>query len=350
MHSPVSATIDASVLAIPIYTNKEEAFNYIETLINLSSIANDKLVSLFLSEKIQDILFSSDLFPLKDKLSILLESNEIKEFNSKEIFYVISKLLRLQPSLECNYCIRKVESKIIETDPSVLKIIDNPTIQDELLKSVTMNAILNEHCSDFLGHHLLFLKKAPKRTIQITAEIINIEHDRDDLTDLAVSPDYFKGNALICDEVPELIKSIDHCSVLANANDEDSLLFAIRVALFKSQSEDTQSEQYCWDDIEGPKIGNDFLECCKKICKEREPSMPSKILDAIVKTVTGKNTQEVHELRRGKGASEPQKKRGNDKAYRQDVDHEIHLHYWKCEDKSIELASLVYHNDFTIPQ
>jgi hypothetical protein len=26
------------------------------------------------------------------------------------------------------------------------------------------------------------------------------------------------------------------------------------------------------------------------------------------------------------------------------------LHYWDCEDDTVEIASVVYHNDFSIPE
>ena len=350
MHSTTCATIDASVLAIPIKDDREEVCNYIEKISKLGILVEEKWISLFLSENIGDVLFSSGLFPGNDELSRLLISNEINEYSSRDIFKVILKLLSIQPYFECNYRISNFESGTIETDPSVSEIIDSSILQNELLKSATLIAILNKHCSNFLGQHWLFLRKAPKGTIQVRAEIKNIEHDRDDVTDIAISPIFFNGNAFICDEISELIKTIDACSELANANDKDSLLFSIRVALFKSQFNDTQCQRYCWDEIKGPKIGPEFLKRCKKICEDRESSMPSKILDAIIETVNRTNLSCVHALRTGEGASDTQRKRGKDKAWRRDVDDEIHLHYWKCGNGEIELASVNYHNDFTIPE
>jgi hypothetical protein len=52
----------------------------------------------------------------------------------------------------------------------------------------------------------------------------------------------------------------------------------------------------------------------------------------------------------GKGGNEPQQKRGQDKAWRRDIDYEYHLHYWECDDGSVEFASVVTHNDFSIPE
>lgn len=63
----------------------------------------------------------------------------------------------------------------------------------------------------------------------------------------------------------------------------------------------------------------------------------------------GENMPDVHALRTGTGGGDPPRMRGDDKAQRRDIDREFHLHYWDCDDETIELASVVYHNDFSIP-
>ena len=49
---------------------------------------------------------------------------------------------------------------------------------------------------------------------------------------------------------------------------------------------------------------------------------------------------------RAPGANDPQQMRDNDKGQRRNIDREFHLHYWDCDDGTIELAKVVYHNDF----
>jgi hypothetical protein len=62
------------------------------------------------------------------------------------------------------------------------------------------------------------------------------------------------------------------------------------------------------------------------------------------------NMAAVHGLRTGMGGDDPQRTRGKDKAQRRDIDYEFHLHYWECANGTIELASVVHHNDFSIPE
>lgn len=35
---------------------------------------------------------------------------------------------------------------------------------------------------------------------------------------------------------------------------------------------------------------------------------------------------------------------------RRDIDDEYHLHYWQCRNGAVEIASIVVHNDFSIPE
>lgn len=78
--------------------------------------------------------------------------------------------------------------------------------------------------------------------------------------------------------------------------------------------------------------------------------VPDKILRAIIETVDKQKLSDVHALRSGTGGSDSQLKRGSDKAQRRDIDRDLHLHYWECAHGRVELASVVIHNDFSIPK
>ena len=69
-----------------------------------------------------------------------------------------------------------------------------------------------------------------------------------------------------------------------------------------------------------------------------------------METIRGQNLPGVHALRTSPGGNATQRLRGTDKAQRRDIDQEFHLHYWECANGTIELASVVHHNDFSIPE
>ena len=96
-------------------------------------------------------------------------------------------------------------------------------------------------------------------------------------------------------------------------------------------------------------IGSKFRELCQRACADQGGSVPRKILRSIMETITARNLVAVHALRTGRGGNDPQRSRGSDKAQRRDIDRDFHLHYWECADRSVELASVVHHNEFSIP-
>ena len=123
---------------------------------------------------------------------------------------------------------------------------------------------------------------------------------------------------------------------------------AIRIALYKRQLQSNIEPD--WTNLNIPIVGAEFRERVQTCCRDQSATLPERILRSIVETVVDENTTDVHALRIGKGGNCPQKMRGNDKAQRRDIDREFHLHYWERSDGKIELASVVYHNDFEIPE
>ena len=60
--------------------------------------------------------------------------------------------------------------------------------------------------------------------------------------------------------------------------------------------------------------------------------------------------EDTHALRESSGGNALQRMRGDDKAWRRDIDREYHLHYWACEVSTVEFACVVTHDDFYIPE
>ena len=152
---------------------------------------------------------------------------------------------------------------------------------------------------------------------------------------------------LVCDDFRGLIDCLDESAILVGASDDIGIDLAIRIALFKNTI--AQGDSPDWSGVVLPAIGSRFRELCQQICTDQGNSVPPKILRSIIETIKGHNLSAAA-LRTGSGGNDPQKMRGSDKAQRRDIDREFHLHYWKCADGTVELASVVYHNDFSIPE
>jgi hypothetical protein len=99
-------------------------------------------------------------------------------------------------------------------------------------------------------------------------------------------------------------------------------------------------------------FGSKFLDTVEKLGFKTEYNKVKKLLRSCSETILEENPSATHWLRIKKGANSAQKKRKKDQAsaWRRDIDYEYHLHYWKTTENRIEFASVVTHNDMTIPE
>lgn len=349
MPSLPCVTIDAGVLAVPcVDCDKEDAFQYVDTLLDWSKLLDEPWVAIYMSERASEVLIEEELFPLRTHLSELFNKHGIVEYSVNDIAKVAEKLLSLTPSFETYYRVKDVLWEHLETDPDVIRLTTHDGLQTDLARCITLIAVLRKHCSQPLGGHSLILREAPKQVIQVKAQIHELEHTRDDFPSLPCPPEFFEGDVLVCDDFLGLIECLDESAILVGASDNLGIELAVRIALFKSAV--AQGDSPDWGGVIVPAIGARFRELCQQVCADQGNSVPPKILRSILETVKRKNLPAVHALRTGPGGNDPQRMRGSDKAQRRDIDREFHLHYWECTDGAVELASVVYHNDFTIPE
>lgn len=349
MHSLSSVTIDAGVLAVPhVNCAKDEAFQYVGTLLHWSELLDEPWVAIYMSERAAESLIADGLYPLREQLRELFDAHGIVQYDANTVAKIVNQLLAITPSFETYYRVKDVLSDNLQTHPDVIHLTTHSCIQSDLARCITLIAVLRKHCSIPLGGHSLIVRKTPASLIQVRAQIHVLEHTRSDITALPGPPEFFEGDVLVCDDFDGLIECLDESALLVGASDDLGIRLAIRISLFKYSLERGGAPD--WDLAPIPAIGPKFRASCQEISAHKGESLPPKILRSIVETITEDNLNAVHALRTGAGGGNPQKMRGSDKAQRRDIDREFHLHYWKCADGTVELASVVYHNDFSIPE
>ena len=301
-----------------------------------------------MSERASDCLSGDELYPLRPRLRKLFETHGIVEYDANTVARVPDRLLKITPTFETHYRVEDVLYENLVTDPDVIQLATHSSLRSELERCILLIAVLRKHCSRSLGGHALILRKAPKQLVKVNANILEIEHARDDIPALIDQPECFQGNVIVCEDLGGLIGCFDESAILVGASDDHGILLAVRIALFKNAIK--QGESPDWGRLNNPIIGSKFRSSCQLVCADQARSLPRKILRSIVEAVRGENLSAVHALRTGQGGNNPQRMRGADKAQRRDIDKEVHLHYWKCADGTFELASVVYHNNFSIPE
>ena len=345
----LDVTIDAGVIAVPSpVSSADQLHDYVGTLLDWSKLLDEPWVAIHISEGAAEALVEDELYPLREQLKALFHDHGIIEYDVNTVAKVTDRLLALTPSFETYYRVKDVLADSLYTNPDIIKITTHDGLQSDLARCVLLIAILRKHCRQPLAGHSLILRAAPGPLVRVRAQIHEIEHERDDLPALPSPPDYFEGDVLVCDDFKGLVRCLDESAILKEACDIPGVELAIKVALFKDAL--SKSQKPNWSDAKSPKIGNHFLETCQKCCRDQGGGLPPSILRAIIETIRNQNMAAVHALRTGKGGADPQRMRGRDKAQRRDIDYEYHLHYWECVNGTIELGSVVHHNDFSIPE
>jgi hypothetical protein len=174
-----------------------------------------------------------------------------------------------------------------------------------------------------------------------------LDHKRDDFLNVPLDPAEFEGQVIQCNDLNSVVDSIDAADLLYHAEDVDDVNLAIRIASYQYRIHTDKVRD--WGTTHLPRVHDDFYKTCFRVCKDQAPALASKILRAIVETIYGHNMASVHALRGGMSGNTPVRTRNGDTAQRRDIDRTFHLHYWECTDGSVEIASVVYHDDFSIP-
>lgn len=345
-----SVTIDAGVLASPPENGSaEDAHRYVETLLDWSKLLDEPWVAIYMSERASEALFADELYPLREQLNRLFTLNGIVEYDVNTVATVVDRLLQLTPSFETYFSIRDVWAEELTTEPDILRLCSGTTLQSELARCIVLIAILRQHCQEHVRDHSLILRNAPARTIRVRALIQLLEHDRSDLGEAPISPEYFEGEVLVCDDFRGLIECLDESAILVKATDDIGVETAIRIGVYKSRF--ARGTAPDWDDVPSHRVSHAFRSSFQDINPTQQ--LANRLLRAIVETLEQTNLAAVHWLRTGTGGDDPQRVRGSDqaKAWRRDIDREHHLHYWNCEDGTVEIASVSFpHNDFWIPE
>ncbi len=345
-----SVTIDAGVLAAPpMEATTDEVVGYVKTLLDWKELLDLPWVAIYMSERATDVLFDEEVYPLRDALKCLFESKGINQYDVNTVAQVTEPLLRLTPHFETHFRVHDILVEDPFTEPNLLSIHTSQSLVSDLARCVLLIAILRNHCRTPARNHSLIVKPWQGGTlVQVRAIIHDLDHQRDDILELPKPPAYFHGSVLVCQNFREFILAIDEVTIWDTACDETGMQLAIQIALYKSRLQrDLEPE---WEAVPAYSFGRAMCDTTRECCRAGPRNLIEKILRAIVETLDKRSLRAVHELRTAKSGNAPQRMRGKDKAWRRDIDNEYHLHYWECSNGIVEFASVVLHNDFSIPE
>ncbi len=345
-----SVTIDTCVLAAPPSSADRLAIiEYVETLLDWKKLLSEPWVAIYMNEKSAEAMIESGVYPLRQALRRLFSEKGILEYDANTVCLLVDELLRLTPSFETYFALKDILITDVATAPNLLGVHTDIRLSTELARSLVLIAILRSHCRKPITDHNLVVKPwAGTTLVQVQALVHDVEFYRDDMNPLPKPPEIYQGDVLVCQNFRELILNLDELAIWRSAEDVIGLELATKIAVYKSRIH--QGQEPNWDEITGFRFGCEFYAYQVSSCQANPENFVDRLLRSLVETIDNQNLADVHALRTSNSGNAPQRMRGQDKAWRRDIDREYHLHYWGCSDGMIEFATVAVHNMFEIPE
>jgi len=345
----LSVTIEPGVFAPPFGARSVESVRaYVATLLHWRDAHESGGVELCVSESTAETLVNCDCYPLRPWLKTLLHETKCTEYDANTIATVAETLIARSASLEKESRIADLLFDGIFLNPSVFQNHVPPQLRAASERCALIIAIIRAVGKDTfsLCHGIVVRASGGASNVQIGASLAIIEHSGKGFNALGELPQDFEGSCVICEKFRDYILTIDECILWQMSEDNDDIEIAIRVVLLKSRVQ--RGETGDWGALPSFRLHKGFFDSVRASGALTTVSLARSSLRAIVEAIENLQLPDAHPLRTGAGGDDPQVLRGNDAAWRRDINYEYHLHYWVCTDARVELACVGPHGHLGI--
>lgn len=335
--------LDPLLFACPAVSEGQEGFDsFLRGILVLKELRESAWSRLFISEITCDLLWKANRYPLQNDLHAAITTfGSTETIQARDVVEVVNGLLQKLPTVEHYLGITAVLVDDFTTSPE-MDLSDRPRpLRDGFTNLLVFCALVGDLKSQPEEEQISLARgiKQAAGKVSVRAKISDVEGE----TTLSLP--------YIADSCCWLCQCWDD---LHACLDTEELWMSEPIGAFQRQAVATHVSRQSnagEGDVGGPPnwwFGKDFLTSAKALGFLHEPVKTKVILRACAETILQTNLRATHALRTGWDGNDPQRMRGRDKAWRRDIDKEFHLHYWETPS-GIEFASVVVHNDFTIP-
>ncbi|MBN3759290.1 hypothetical protein [Burkholderia sp. Ac-20365] len=322
-----------------------ELERYINDLVFVKDNLDSQLYRFFSAADLPETLYNTGLYPLLNDIKHMLQVTGLENvYQARDVNRLFDLLFKKMPF-------------------SPLPVVGEATFTD-----LSVNPSLNHLESDELKEkQILELGKAAasKRSGWLKAEDLVIfgdfiveEHVEKPLTDVrgimqeAEFHDNW-SNGDICFPIAfaelfplvrrlaSLPNEIDAAVEASHCRNTEQLTTVLSIAM--AQVAGGRLEIRDW------RLGPSFFDSMIALHLENDATAIRCLVDAIVDTVLRTNLAQTHHLRKNAGGNSPAQTDGEAVAWRRDIGHEYHLHYWEVRGEC-EIASVVVHGNMSIPR
>jgi hypothetical protein len=301
--------VDPFVLACPEEPMGREAFEmFVNGLVEWRRLPSP-CIRAYKLRSTPEILAESDSYPLFGPVRRSLRAFGMSHIEARDIVTIAESLLLNLPDAEDALGLRGMLFDAVVVDPPAAVPERHAALLrgfHEALATILLLRFANdggENCQ------LVLTRGVAESTIRAVTTLVECEP-----SSFAV-PRALEGSVALCSSMDELHGRLDLAISWCGAECDADRVAIVGLYVARVASETATTATTRW------RLGNMFLRSARALGF-------------------------VH------GPTEPQRRRGGGRdqaAWRRDVDHEFHLHYWGGAD-GIELAAVVVHRDFDIAE
>jgi hypothetical protein len=345
-----AAYLDAFVLACPRPESGLSSFqNYIENLISWSELRQSEWVPIYISRNASESLAQANAYPPYPDLKRTIDALGIRHIQPKDVIDLINGFLLKSRIVEDELGIDDLLFDNFNSVPAVLfKDRQEPFPHHFQLLSVLL--AMHRHFITDITNQILITCRGDEHvgTSTINAVVTDLLKKHSDvIPDNCPAPLPIEVQFFLCRCLHTMHSNLEPCNTWSNADCEYALKKAIEIYVY--QSTFRSGPYQCPIDYSSFSIGNHFIPSCMRLGFFEDYPKIKMLLRACAETILDTNNSSTHWIRKNAGGNSAQLKRGNDSAWRRDIDYEYHLHYWST-NAGPELSVVVEHNDFSIPE
>ena len=306
--------------------------------------ANCTSFSFWRTNDLVEILSASDLLPLRHVLKELFDRCHIsEEFQLEDVSAIANALIFRSVPLEELGAIQDivVTNSFVGNDP----MRGRPSAWTAYLCKLMALGLDALGQDDSLDRNVYLASCAPQTGSSAAVEIgftIDLTEYRDgSIQEVKRS---IRAQVENVQTAETLMHALDLVTLLSGGGSAESFLDA---CVIQAGIESDDLWRTIAESRQRLSVGRAFLASARDFGFLHTPKKVSRLLRACSDLLHDRNLVDGHWLREGLGANEPQRARGDWKAWRHDIDDEFHLHYWRS-GANVELANVVVHNDFGI--
>lgn len=318
----------------------EEIERYIDNILLWQELRGVSWAMVYVTSQTYEVLAETNGYPLWADLQGAIELLSMNHVQPQDVMDVVNGLLQKTPSIEEKLHIKEVLMNNVHSEPSEhlqrrLQIyIDH---YHRILVFMCLNCHITEEREEnqyFITRHLSDINKSVKIFGDVEDGEFVDKHQNISF------PLHVNKSFPACTKPEQLYSSLDPISLWMTVDSPESRVQALYI--YVKQNEVRGLQIISWY------FGSEFIKTAQELGFLREEKKSRMLFRAFAETIFGISLADTHAIRVGVGAEERQLVSGLRKAWRRDIDHEYHLHYWEGPD-GIEFAAVVVHSNISIP-